>query len=289
MMDSYGNHPGVYECKKPNLTYFIVYRALEMINNMHVNGDVKVYAWMYWDLTEFGQTYTEAVKKMIQTKPLVAFKMSETRRVSLDCIQNMITKEFVEDVEIEDLFIEAEDKKEEKPKEKKTSTAKKIPHTKKLYDCSYAKVEKVLSTPAGSAKYQRIIENFLGRNINKLITKGPVHKLVFGSADQKQIFDLFGTSAKEINDIVEPFLKSVNPHTDWKLITNNPVYLLIASACFYYHAHKKKKELDSAIIEMGVAIYWSIMVKYWPYGANEGIMNYTIDKLSGKFLIKQSF
>ena len=263
--------PGVFVSDRKNPFDFIAMVAKDMNNG---SDTMLIKAWFYRDL--HGNTLRDALKEIKAKRPIIVFGVKENRWPKFS-VEDVTRKMMI----VEEVYTEEKEEKED-------TSGNKIPNTKVLYDATYAKVEKVLSTTAGSARYQRIIENFLNKNFTKLTTSGPVHKLVFGTLDQKYIFDLFNTSADEIKSVLEPFLKSVNKKTNWKLLTNNPVYFLIASACFYYHKAGKKKELDVAIIQMALAIYWSVFVKYWPYGAKESIMNATIESLSGKFLIKQS-
>lgn len=161
-------------------------------------------------------------------------------------------------------------------------------------DNLYPKIEKVLATPEGRKKFVRIIEEFINRNTNKLTTIGPVYQVPFTEGDKNQFYALFELDSsklvKLIKDARETLKTSIPP---WQSLCQNPVFCVLYYSIRYFTIHKEidkdGRMLNSALIIMALAVYPSIFYKYFRrYTINTGVMQYTIDNLSQRFLIKKS-
>jgi hypothetical protein len=152
----------------------------------------------------------------------------------------------------------------------------------------YPKVEKVLSTPDGRKKFTRIVEEYINRNSSKLTTIGPLYLIPFTHDDQKKYFDLFGVSKEDIVKCVKEVTSKVNDKANWLLIKNNPIFTLLYYIIRYFTITRDDKGLKSALAITALAFYPSMWDKYYKFPPDSGIMQYTIDNLSQRFIIKKS-
>ena len=157
-----------------------------------------------------------------------------------------------------------------------------------IRDELYSKEEKVLDTPERSKKFSRYVGDFINRNSSKLTTIGPLYLVPFNYSDKNVYYELFNVTEKEIVDLVKKVIAQVNEKAKWRLITQNPIFVLFYCVIRYFTIKKDSKQLNNALIITSLAFYPSMFTKYFRYPPNEGIMQYTIDNLSKRFLIKNS-
>ena len=88
--------------------------------------------------------------------------------------------------------------------------------------------------------------------------------------------------------MVDKITKQVNDKANWRLFKNNPIFFIFYCCIRYATLSKDAKLLNSALIAMALSVYPSIFAKYFRYEPNPNIMQYTIDNLSNRFIIKKS-
>ena len=152
----------------------------------------------------------------------------------------------------------------------------------------YPKIEAVLSTPAGDRKFKQIVGSYMDKNSTKLHTSGPVHMVPFGDMDKQMYFNLFNITAKEVTAMVDEITKKISTQTDFKLLHNNPIFWVFYCCIRYYTLKKDQKGLNTALAIYALSVYPSLFSLFFKYGANEGVMQYTMDNLSEKYLMKQA-
>lgn len=155
-----------------------------------------------------------------------------------------------------------------------------------IKDEIYPIVEKVLSTQMGDRAFRRLVEKFIDKNGPKLLTIGPVHMVPFADKDKAEFYKLFNTNETELKESIKKMTTHVNDKANWKLITQNPIFCLFYCCIRYYTVKKDTKGKDIALIIYALAAYPSIFYNYFQYGANPGVMQYTIDNMTQKFIIK---
>lgn len=153
----------------------------------------------------------------------------------------------------------------------------------------YPKIEAVLSQPQGTRKFNELVGKFIDRNSAKLRTPGPQYLIVFGDTDKKEYFELFHLQENEIRTMVTKITKIISSGTsDFKLLRDNPIFWILYCCIRYFTLKKDGKSLNSALAIYSLTVYPSIFSKYFNFGVSSpGTMDYTIDHLTGKFLIKQ--
>lgn len=152
----------------------------------------------------------------------------------------------------------------------------------------YPIVSKVLSTPQGDKKFRELIRRFIDRNSSKLQTAGPVYLVPFTDADKEEFFHLFNTTKAELNASITTMTKMVNDKASWKLLRQNPIFCLFYECIRYYTLKKNETGVNSSLAIYALAVYPSVFSMVFQYGADPDVMQYTMDNLSAKYILKQS-
>ena len=164
----------------------------------------------------------------------------------------------------------------------------------------YPRIEAVLSKPEGDRKFKHLVGQYMDRNNDKLHTSGPVYLIPFAADDKMAFFDLFGFdyvvkgSIKErkvivadIDKLVLDITKQLGSTSDFKLLRGNPIFWVFYCCIRYYHIKKDQKGLNTALAIYALSNYPAVFSTFFKFGADEGVMQYTIDNLTDKFIIKQ--
>lgn len=163
-----------------------------------------------------------------------------------------------------------------------------VKNTTILKDLIYPIVEKIFTTQANVRKYKMLISQFFEKNTPKLTTPGPQYLIVFGDADKDEFYKLFGITKEEIVFAMKNVIKSAGSSAEFKYLTNNPFLSFLYYIIRYFTLHHDDKALNATLGLFSIDVYWSIFTKYFPNGVIEPVMNYTIDNLTDKFIIKKA-
>lgn len=151
----------------------------------------------------------------------------------------------------------------------------------------YPKIKSVLDTVQGDKKFKQLVGQYMDRNNNKLHTSGPLFMIPFGDVDKSQYFSLFEVSAKEIQNMVDEITGKMSINSDFKLLKGNPIFWIFYCCIRYYTIKKDDKGLNTALAIYALSAYPSIFHVFFKYPPNEAVMQYTMDNLSEKYLMKQ--
>lgn len=164
----------------------------------------------------------------------------------------------------------------------------------------YPKIDAVLNTPQGDKKFKRIVGEFMDRNNDKLHTSGPVYLIPFTTTDQIAFLELFNLSyttsgsgnklrlkTTEIEEYIIKITRQIGSSSDFKLLSNNPLFWVLYCCIRFYTLKKDQKGINTALAMYALADYPLVFSRLFPYGANEAVMQYTIDNLTDKFIIKR--
>lgn len=157
-----------------------------------------------------------------------------------------------------------------------------------LRDRLYPKVEECLKVPANVKKLKKIISDFVEKNTDKLTTPGPQYLIVFGDQDKDLYYKLFEMKKEEVLSAMKDVVKETGSKSDFKYLLGNPFLALLYYIIRYFTYHKDEKALNGCLSMFAIDVYWSIFTKYFPNGVLEPFMNYTIDNLTDKFIIKKA-
>lgn len=159
------------------------------------------------------------------------------------------------------------------------------------------RVDAVLADPKNVRTFVNLVQNFINRNITKLTKSGPCDMIPFTDTDHESFHKLFGfwytidprankTSPNEIRDIIDEYSKRAHIKCDfWK---NNSSLMLFYFVIRYFTMKNDSKNLNTALAIYTLCNYPVMFHKYFPNGVMEPYMQYTIDNMTEKFIIKKS-
>lgn len=157
-----------------------------------------------------------------------------------------------------------------------------------IKDNLYPKVEEILKTPEGQRKFSNLVGSFINRNSSRLTTIGPMYLVPFTNIDKAYYYELFNVNETEIRGYINNITKQINGSSNWLFLKNNPIYCLFYCVIRYFTITKDVKQLNNALIITSLAFYPSIFDKYFKFETNPAVMQYTIDNLSKRFIIKKT-
>lgn len=130
---------------------------------------------------------------------------------------------------------------------------------------------------------KRHIAEYIDRYSDVLSDIGMSKKIFFLNGDKEILFKTSGLTDKQIKDIIKqsPFIKN-----NWKIL-NESHHIAATLIIRNLLLNKNKKDAELVAIYYGMYFYVLRYAQYFPYGANENIMNYTINNLTNKYKIKQ--
>ena len=116
-----------------------------------------------------------------------------------------------------------------------------------MHDYLYPVVESVLSTPAGDARFKKLVNNFVDRNIDKLNAEGPVSMVTFGDNDKNDFFNLFNLNPSEVSKKIKQMLGTISSKAQFKLINSHPLFIVLYMCIRFYSLKKDNKGLNAAL------------------------------------------
>lgn len=147
----------------------------------------------------------------------------------------------------------------------------------------YGRVEQALAKKENSMVIKRAVSSYLDRNNDKLTTAGPVHRPIFSDMDMEQMYHATGIQPADLKDAVK---QSTYIQTKW-VTMQKPMNVLLPLVIRYYLKTKNSEMANITLIYLTLSMYPLLHFRYLKYGANEQIMNYTVNNLSNKFKLKQ--
>ena len=151
----------------------------------------------------------------------------------------------------------------------------------------YPPIEAVLKTRDGDKLFKRYVEEFIDRNTEKLHEPCPISLIPFTDNDKARFFSLFNLNEKECIKVIGQAAGAVSSSANFRLIKQNPIFCVFYLVLRYYIINKDESGINSTLAIHALASYPSVFSKYFKYGANPGIMRYTADHLTEKFIFKQ--
>lgn len=151
----------------------------------------------------------------------------------------------------------------------------------------YPKIKAVLDTPQGDKKFKQLVGQYMDRNNEKLHTSGPVYMIPFGDVDKAQYLALFNITTKEIQQLVDEITGQMAINSDFKLLKGNPIFWIFYCCIRYYTLKNDEKGLNTSLAIYALSAYPSIFHVFFKYPPNAAVMQYTMDNLSEKYLMKQ--
>jgi len=152
-----------------------------------------------------------------------------------------------------------------------------------LLNALYPTLEKNLSEQSNVKKLMLGIKKYADSHSDILLSVDMSQRLLFSERDKNLIYDVTGLEPSVISKAVKesPVIKST-----WRIATN-PFYISCLLTARFFELKKKKAEMEAIIVYMSYVLYTSSHKSSFPYVPNKQIMDYTMNNLSNRYLIKQ--
>ncbi len=156
-----------------------------------------------------------------------------------------------------------------------------------LYTQLVVKYEKEIMSKA--VPFAQFVQKFIARNSNALSMRGPSRRVPFTEQDRSEFFKLMEI---EQSDLVRAIKNCPLIDQKWNVLAST-MNILLVSMVYVYFKNKdsfksyKYKPHYLATFYLALKFYSSIQYRQFPYLPDESIMEYTIEELSKKFLMKK--
>jgi len=154
--------------------------------------------------------------------------------------------------------------------------------TTKFKDELYPIAEKSLKSKGSSLL--TAISKYMDKNSSVLYSKGPDQRLFFGDKDRDIVYQAIGISPMKIKETIKNLDFIGN---NWQIM-NNPFNTAISLVIRYYTLANNKKGIELAITYFALSLYSSTQSNFFKYTPNPAIMEFTINNMSNKYLLKQT-
>lgn len=148
----------------------------------------------------------------------------------------------------------------------------------------YKRVSNSLSNKDNTNNLIKYIHKYMDKNVKVLSHNTPTYRLYFyEETDREIVYQLTGITREEILELNKnvPAIKS-----QWKLL-NDPFNILMPLIIRYYHQTKQTACVESCLMYLVLSLYASLHFKFFKFEPNDNVMQYTINRVSNKFLFKQ--
>lgn len=142
--------------------------------------------------------------------------------------------------------------------------------------------------------FQKLENTYVDKNVSVLQHTAPSYRLFFSDDKERNpTYKLFNIDAETISNLMKKIPEIDN---SWKIMNDSffILMMLVIRECELVERSKKSPNLKliqdvkiRAIFFLSFAMYSSLQYKYFSNPPNEDIMNYTINNINNKFLIKQ--
>jgi len=149
-----------------------------------------------------------------------------------------------------------------------------------LYDYFYPLVKD--NALKNKETFSREVVKFIDKNASNLFVVGPTKRVYFGKKDREIVFNTLGITEKQI---LEGISKAPGINPAWRLL-NDTIHVAFTMLCLVYSQENATKAAELAKIYFCLKMYSANHLIIFHYLPNERIMEYTINNLSNKYIIK---
>lgn len=159
---------------------------------------------------------------------------------------------------------------------------------KYIMNAIYPKIKKTLDDGSNRAAFSRLVGQYVNNNREILEAPGPTKQMVFPSSEHDKYYKLFDISASEVKSVIKIAVSHINSKAQFQLVQNNPIFCLFYGVLRYFTINKDLKGLNAALMVTVISNYPSIFRKYFAYPLDPLVVQYTVDNLSGHYILKTS-
>lgn len=152
-----------------------------------------------------------------------------------------------------------------------------------LVDNIYPVIKGTLEqNPKNIKALKEAVAVYLDANMAKLSSAGPTYRTLFAEEDKRVLFVNTATSPELVNRVL-PMSSYIKKH--WRNIVM-PFNVVCALTITYAKRTNNVELAQYMLMYLVLSMYPSLHAKYFKYGVNPQIMDYTINNMSKKFKIK---
>ena len=129
----------------------------------------------------------------------------------------------------------------------------------------------------------RTIQRYADKWSDLLLSTDMSKRLLFSDSDKNIIYQVTNINEREVKAVIK---KATVIKSHW-VLANNPFYVLSIVIARWFKVNKMDNEMLAVMIYMSYVLYTSTHFKYFKHLPNKEIMDYTINNLSNRYIIKQ--
>lgn len=151
-----------------------------------------------------------------------------------------------------------------------------------LKDSLHLRLQKTIKDPSKTNLIMRTVKVYIDKNNEALYSAGPNYRLFMSDEDRDFIFNSTSILDKEITDL----LKKIDDIDEkWTIIS--PFNILSTMMIRESELSKNVNIKHLLIMSLTLSLYSSLQFKYFRFLPNPAIMDYTINNMTNKYLIKK--
>lgn len=152
-----------------------------------------------------------------------------------------------------------------------------------LRDTLMPKLDDAFSNKYNISKLMNIIHKYADKWSDLLLSTDMSKRLLFSENDKNILYSITNISKSSVQNVIK---KSNAIKSTWKVATN-PFYILSIMIARWFKLNKMENEMLAILIYMSYVLYTSAHTNSFKYLPNKEIMDYTINNLSNRYIIKQ--
>lgn len=152
-----------------------------------------------------------------------------------------------------------------------------------IRDTLTPKITKAFSDKYNITKLMKSIQRYADKWSDLLLSTDLSKRLLFSESDKNVIYNITNISEKEVKDTIK---KATAIKSTWKVATN-PFYILSIAIARWFKINNMENEMLAIMIYMSYVLYTSAHSNSFKHLPNKEIMDYTINNLSNRYIIKQ--
>lgn len=152
-----------------------------------------------------------------------------------------------------------------------------------IRDTLTPKITEAFSNKNNITKLLKTIQRYADKWSDLLLSTNLSKRLLFSNTDKKIIYDVTNISEREVKETIK---KASVIKSSW-IVATNPFYILSITIARWFKINKMDSEMMATMIYMSYVLYTSAHSNSFKHLPNKEIMDYTINNLSNRYIIKQ--
>ena len=152
-----------------------------------------------------------------------------------------------------------------------------------IRDTLTPKITEAFSDKNNISKLMRAVQRYADKWSDLLLSTDLSRRLLFSESDKNVVYSVTGISEREVKETIK---KATVIKSTWKVATN-PFYILSITVARWFKINNMENEMLAVMIYMSYVLYTSAHTNSFKHLPNKEIMDYTINNLSNRYIIKQ--